>query len=223
MFAQLNPTQGGITILTLALAAPGLLADGPPPDGPEIAFRVRAYAEKRVRAETLRGAVDVAGELVSKAGIAGTWRLCDTAASCPLVESRVPEIVVILSRRTDPKRPGRCGIAALGTNESSGTVTVSVPCVENVVARLQRQSATKSNPFWAVARYDDIVGAVIAHEIGHLLGLPHAPAGLMRASLEADEILGLRRGTLAFSHGEASSMRIALVRARLEGMRAARR
>jgi predicted Zn-dependent protease len=78
---------------------------------------------------------------------------------------------------------------------------------------------------WAVARHDDIVGAVIAHEIGHLLGLPHAPAGLMRASLEAGEILALRRGTLAFSDSESAAMRLALARARADRQetRAARR
>jgi hypothetical protein len=32
------------------------------------------------------------------------------------------------------------------------------------------------------ARPDDLVGAIVAHEIGHLIGIRHAVAGLMRAN-----------------------------------------
>ena len=49
----------------------------------------------------------------------------------------------------------------------------------------------------------------MAHEIGHLLGIRHAASGLMRASLEADDIIAFRRGKLRFSPAEARGMRIA--------------
>jgi hypothetical protein len=224
MLAQHNPTQGGITILTLALAAPGLLADVPPPDEPEIAFRVRAYAGRQVEPETLRRAVEVADDLLSKAGIAAAWRLCDPPASCPITESPIPEIVVILLAHTDSNRRGRCGMAAIDPSKSTGTVTVSVPCVQAVVDRLREQLATRTHPILARARHDDIVGAAVAHEIGHVLGLPHTLAGLMRARLGAGDILALRQGKLAFSSRESADIRLALGRARINHeTRAARR
>ena len=86
---------------------------------------------------------------------------------------------------------------------------VSVPCVAGVAFRLTRRAGTGTNPLLAMPRHDDLVGAIVAHEIGHLLGIRHAPAGLMRARLEADDIIALRRGTLRFSPAEARGMRIA--------------
>ena len=86
---------------------------------------------------------------------------------------------------------------------------VSVPCVAGAAFRLTRRAGTGTNPLLAMPRHDDLVGAIVAHEIGHLLGIRHAPSGLTRARLEADDMIALRRGKLRFSPAEASSMRIA--------------
>ena len=86
---------------------------------------------------------------------------------------------------------------------------VSVPCVAGVAFRLTRRPGTGTNPLLAMPRHDDLIGAIVAHEIGHLLGIRHAPAGLMRASLEANDIIALRRRKLRFSPAEAGRMRIA--------------
>jgi hypothetical protein len=88
-------------------------------------------------------------------------------------------------------------------------VIVSVPCVAGVAFRLTRRAGTGTHPLLAMPRHDDLLGAIVAHEIGHLLGIRHAPAGLMRARLEAGDVIALRRGKLRFSPAEASRMRIA--------------
>ena len=71
----------------------------------------------------------------------------------------------------------------------------------------------------ASGRYD-LIGTA-AHEIGHLLGIRHAPTGLMRASLEAGDIVAFRRGKLRFSPAEARGMRIAAQLAGQDGVRSA--
>ena len=70
---------------------------------------------------------------------------------------------------------------ALGDRPGAGTVTVSVPCVAAVASRLSNIGNVRGHPLLKRAGYDDIVGAAIAHELGHVLGLKHGE-GLMRPS-----------------------------------------
>jgi hypothetical protein len=174
-----------------------------------VTLRVRAYADKQVDKATLRPALKVAEHLLASAGLVVAWRVCHVAQSCPLEITPVPEIVVILSSRDRQNGRENCGVAAHGARDSAGTVMVSVPCVAGVAFRLTRRHGTGTNPLLAMPRHDDLIGAIVAHEIGHLLGIRHAPAGLMRASLESDDMIALRRGKLRFSPAEAGRMRIA--------------
>jgi hypothetical protein len=54
----------------------------------------------------------------------------------------------------------------------------------------------------------DLLGHIIAHEIGHLLLGPnaHAPAGIMRARWEREELEQASRGTLLFSTQQAKAI-----------------
>ena len=120
---------------------------------------------------------------------------------------RAATVVVILEGGPDRRQGSYCGRAALGTMEGSGTVRVSVPCVAAATARLRQRLDTGSHPMLAMSRHDDLTGAVVAHEIGHVLGLDHGPVGLMRAQLDRNDIISLRADRLTFSAPEATTMR----------------
>lgn len=205
-------------LLSAVLVAGSMrVTNGAHPD--PIALSVRAYADRHVDDATVRPALSAAAQLLASAGLLVAWRVCDTAESCPVEQTPMPEIIVILSSHEGQHGRENCGVAARSARGPAGTVGVSVPCVAGVAFRLTRRAGTGTNPLLAMPRHDDLVGAIVAHEIAHLLGVGHAPAGLMRASLEAADIVALRRGTLRFSPAEGDKMRIAASSAGKEALR----
>ncbi len=176
-------------------------------DRDRVALRVRFYADGRVDHAIPGRALETAKNMLDAAGLVTAWRLCTTADACQLEESSVPEVVVILSSRSRPAGREDCGVATRGAHAASGTVLVFVPCVAEVAHRIARRLTGRSHPLLAEGRHDDLAGAVVAHEIGHLLGMRHAPTGLMRARFEADDIVTLRLGRFGFSQEEVAVMR----------------
>jgi Putative peptidase family len=53
----------------------------------------------------------------------------------------------------------------------------------------------------------DVLGAALAHEIGHLLGADHAPTGIMRARFNRQCIVELSQGGLLFGRNQAAHIR----------------
>jgi predicted Zn-dependent protease len=75
-----------------------------------------------------------------------------------------------------------------------------------VASQLAVRRGGTVHPLLLVSRHDDLLGAVIAHEIGHVLGLRHG-TGLMRARLDPRDVVALRLGSLAFAPVDAARLR----------------
>jgi hypothetical protein len=87
--------------------------------------------------------------------------------------------------------------------------------VEGVFARQVAAAVDRKVSRWATPA--QILASVMAHEVGHLLGLAHSPAGIMRADWRQNELLDASLDRLSFSRQDAETVRTE-VRTRREAL-----
>ena len=168
-----------------------------------IRLRVWTHVAGAVDPADLEGARRQAEAFLATAGVAVDWRDCRQPGACNRRDETASTVTLIL---TSAMRP-TCGTAQLNAEGTQASLVVSVECVAQAALDLRRRQAARSHPLLSTLEPRHLLGAVVAHEIGHALGLRHATTGLMRARFEIEEVLSLRQGMLAFSTGEASAMR----------------
>ncbi len=103
-----------------------------------------------------------------------------------------------------------CGRAVLDSGGATGLVLVDYDCVAAVTAGVSLSPRGRTWPH--LARLDpwEVVGLVMAHEIGHVAGVRHAGRGVMQARLDIEDLAAFRRDELEFSRREAATLRAAL-------------
>jgi len=157
---------------------------------------------------------DVAGRtvraLLETAGIVVDWRDCRSAR--PDCEgSTRKRLGVEVRLRPQAKSAERfvCGEVTRDYLGRPVIVAYLAPHVD-LVAAFRFHVASRSNPSLGDVRVGQLVGLTLAHEVGHWLGLPHAPSGVMKARPALEEVTDLVAQRLAFAGAQGSSLRTAL-------------
>jgi len=160
---------------------------------------------------------ETAASLLRAAHVALDWRDCDASmALCSDVAHDVASIHVRLVHAISAGHDDDCGAVIQDPRSHIPGVLVYVPAVDDKVLRFRLRSTGRSDPRISTLRRGHLIGLVVAHELGHALGLRHAQSGVMKANLDEDDILALRQSRLTFLAGERARILDAFVAAARE-------
>jgi hypothetical protein len=158
---------------------------------------------------------DVAGRtvraLLETAGVRVEWRDC-RAAGQDCEGSTRERVGARVRLRPQAKAADRLVSGEVARDYLGGPVIVAylAPHVD-LAAAFRFHVASRSNPSLGDIRIGQLVGLTLAHEVGHWLGLPHAPSGLMKARPALEEVTALASQRLAFESQQGSRLRHALL------------
>ncbi len=163
---------------------------------------IRLLNPAGVPAKTLLKAERVAADILAGAGVGITW------VECPCVPELGPHDFWLHLLKDRPQRMDRdaTGFTVLMPKRYQAVSYAGVvwPAVEEAAAGLESEVS-------------DMLGATVAHEIGHLLlgSKAHSRSGIMRSSFQRAEMRMAASGELRFTPEQARRMRAAIM---LKGM-----
>jgi hypothetical protein len=183
-----------LRVASIGFAAAGALVHGSPAGALSPDLTVVVRAEPEVHPLLLHGALAEAARIYRRSGVTIEWQAPDGPRQVDTVHLHV-------QARDRISGLGRAvlGTAPRGEDESGRIAYVFVQPVEGLANLGGVDPAL-------------LLGAVIAHEVGHLL-LPdrgHSEEGLMRAGWGEAEALAAARGLLRFSPDEGDAIHATL-------------
>ena len=180
--------------------------------GRYVELDLRVIAHATLDAADLDRASETLRKLLASAGIPSRWRDCSGAAcSADLGSVAIDVLLLPMTKLSDRDVHGEVTRDAI---TGVPTVLIYVPPIAERVRAIHSRLDGRSNPALATMQTGHLVGAAIAHEVGHALGLRHGAIGVMKGRLTLDDALALRASRLLFTASESATIRSTLRTAR---------
>ncbi len=160
-------------------------------------IRVRLYDYSGVSARTLARAKTVASEVLEAAGVNVTW------ANCPSPNCAGPAGPAVLQVRIISEEMARLGPKVSRTCMGYAILSGQFSTIAAVFYH-RALDLEKGN----LAGRSEILGTMLAHEIGHLLlgKASHSTKGIMRGIWGDQDIKAIARGRMWFTEPEARKL-----------------
>lgn len=201
-------TRAGVaTMLAMLGGLPGHGMAADAASGRSVCLRVVPHAS--LDATSLVRAEASVRALFGTAGVRVSW--CGAPRdNCATVTDASAQLVLLLPFKSSTDGEV-CGAVTRDPNTRVPTVVVFVPCIAEQASAIRSSLAGRSHPALARLQPGDLVGLTIAHEVGHVLGLPHAHTGVMQARFDLDDVLAFQSVRLGFLPTEAARMQSQLL------------
>lgn len=163
---------------------------------PDVTLQVCDYA--RVSRGGLTQAERTVSRFLTRAGLEVQVLRCwsgselHTSATCLKSPEGITLILRVLPGRA-PSCPGRLGV-------SVGTILATIYYQRAIQLAAERPASER-------VPASQILGFAAAHEIAHLLLIPHSPGGIMRANWSPKDLESMSAGDLNFTPEQGQAMR----------------
>jgi hypothetical protein len=172
-------------------------------------IKLRVSVSPRIDPASVKLAKAIATELLESACIEAEWP--DDGVSGSGNGRGLMWVDVQLLPHRKATQPDASGEVAHDGRTRAPAILVYMPRIAELVRALRTSTAGRSHPGLATVELGHLAGLTIAHEVGHILGLPHAPSGVMKARPGMDEVVKLRASQLRFLPPDAARMRQTMV------------
>jgi hypothetical protein len=158
----------------------------------------RIYDQTGVPGELLKQAESQAAFVARQAGFTIEWLGCATQRDACSRELQPSEVVLLLRAKSRLGKYAEAGRAFLGSPHTSVYTMIFYQDVRRIAAPAQVSVGT-------------LLGYVIVHELGHLMGLNHGRMGVMIGKWKPRGVALMKHGALRFSTAERKQMQSEMV------------